>query len=284
MTPLRQPGSHAYVHGHSREEQTRLSDQASTLETLLHETVRYPPGSCVLEAGCGVGAQTAILLKNNPQTRFVSVDISAEAVLGARERAGEDGRERACFVRAEIGALPFPPESFDHIFVCFVLEHLADPVAALNHLRGRLRPGGTITVIEGDHGSTLTYPQSPDADRVVRCLVELQAEDGGDACIGRRLYPLLREAGFADIGVEALPVWVNAGTPHLIEGFTEQTFIAMIEGVRERALAAGMVTPGEWERGIAALRRTEEEDGTFTYTFFRAVAGDGEEPPGIAAG
>ncbi|WP_218133192.1 hypothetical protein [Methanofollis tationis] len=45
-----------------------------------------------------------------------------------------------------------------------------------------------------------------------------------------------------------------------------------------------MVTPGEWERGIAALRRTEEEDGTFTYTFFRAVAGDGEEPPGISAG
>jgi SAM-dependent methyltransferase len=270
------------VHGHSREEQTRLGDQAATLETLLHETVRYPPGSCVLEAGCGVGAQTVILMKNNPQTRFVSADISAEAVLRARDLTGKEGLERGCFVRADVGALPFPPHSFDHIFVCFVLEHLADPVATLGHLRGRIRPGGTITVIEGDHGSTLAHPQSPDADRVIRCLVELQAEDGGDACVGRRLYPLLREAGFDEIGVAALPVCVNAGTPRLIEGFTEQTFIAMIEGVRERALAAGMVTPEEWERGIAALRRTEEKDGTFTYTFFRAIAKEGGDRSGLS--
>lgn len=283
MTPPRQQGGHAYVHGHSREEQTRLSDQASTLEALLHEGVRYPPGSRVLEAGCGVGAQTVILLRNNPETSFVSVDISETAVLRARERVGREGERRACFLRAEIEALPFPPRSFDHIFVCFVLEHLTDPVAALRHLRTRLRPGGTITVIEGDHGSTLTHPQSPNADLVVRCLVELQAEDGGDACIGRRLYPLMRAAGFAGISVRAIPVCVNAGTPGLIKGFTEQTFIAMVEGVRERALAAGMVTPGEWERGIADLRRTEEEDGTFTYTFFRAVAGDGGDRPATPA-
>jgi len=272
MTSMRQPGGHAYVHGHSNEEQTRLRDQASTLEALLHETVRYPEDALVLEAGCGVGAQTAILLKNNPGTRFVSADISAEAVLRARGRAGAEGQKRVCFVRADIGELPFPPQSFDHIFVCFVLEHVTDPVATLCHLRSVLRPGGTITVIEGDHGSTLAHPQSPDIDRVVRCLVDLQAQDGGDACIGRRLYPLIREAGFSDVDVEALPVCVNAGTPDLIEGFTEQTFVAMIEGVRDRALDNGMVAPEEWERGIKALRRTKEEDGTFTYTFFRARA------------
>ena len=38
--------------------------------------------------------------------------------------------------------LPFDAESFDHVFVCFVLEHLADPVAALARLRRLLRPGG----------------------------------------------------------------------------------------------------------------------------------------------
>ncbi|WP_207419866.1 class I SAM-dependent methyltransferase [Roseomonas haemaphysalidis] len=55
--------------------------------------------------------------------------------------------------------MPFGDASFDHVFVCFVLEHLADPAAALGELQRVLRPGGSLTVIEGDHGSTLTPPQ-----------------------------------------------------------------------------------------------------------------------------
>ena len=51
-------------------------------------------------------------------------------------------------------------EPFDHVFVCFVLEHLARPVEALSILERLLRPGGTITLIEGDHGSTYFHPDS----------------------------------------------------------------------------------------------------------------------------
>ena len=58
------------------------------------------------------------------------------------------------FRQADIFALPFNAESFDHVFVCFVLEHLSRPVAALAIVKQMLRLGGTITVIEGDHGST----------------------------------------------------------------------------------------------------------------------------------
>ena len=56
--------------------------------------------------------------------------------------------------------MPSGPESFDHVFVCFVLEHLTRPAEALIILRRLLRPGGTITVIEGDHGSTYFHPES----------------------------------------------------------------------------------------------------------------------------
>ena len=60
--------------------------------------------------------------------------------------------------------MPFAPASFDHVFVCFVLEHLSRPAEALSSLKTVLKPGGSITVIEGDHGSassTLTA-QTPD--------------------------------------------------------------------------------------------------------------------------
>jgi trans-aconitate methyltransferase len=43
---------------------------------LLHHDTFYPADSRVLEAGCGVGAQTVILARNNPQARFTSIDAS----------------------------------------------------------------------------------------------------------------------------------------------------------------------------------------------------------------
>lgn len=55
-----------YVHGYSEREALRLTEQADTLEGLLHSDTIYPPGEKVLEAGCGIGAQTLILAKNNP--------------------------------------------------------------------------------------------------------------------------------------------------------------------------------------------------------------------------
>lgn len=75
--------------------------------------------------------------------------------------------------------MPYPRESFDHVFVCFVLEHLSQPIAALNVLKAMIVPGGTITVIEGDHGSAYFHPDSAAAQRAVQCQVELQRRAGG---------------------------------------------------------------------------------------------------------
>jgi hypothetical protein len=65
----------AYVHGYDPRENLRLQDQASTLVQLLHSDTAYPAGSSVLEAGCGVGAQTITLAANSPP-RMVYVDSS----------------------------------------------------------------------------------------------------------------------------------------------------------------------------------------------------------------
>jgi len=111
-----------YVHGYSEREALRLSEQAETLEKLLHHDTIYPPGAKVLEAGCGIGAQTVILAKNNPEAEITSVDISPESLEKARENVARDGIKNVRFLRANIFSLPFEDESFDHIFVCFVLE------------------------------------------------------------------------------------------------------------------------------------------------------------------
>lgn len=267
----------SYVHGYDSREAVRLQDQASTLADLLHADTRYPARHAVLEAGCGVGAQTVTLARNSPQALITSIDLSPASVAQTRDAVSAAGLGNVTVRRADIFDLPFADESFDHVFLCFVLEHLARPVEALRALKRVLKKGGSITAIEGDHGSTYFHPDSEPARRAVDCLVRLQARAGGNALIGRTLYPLLREAGFDAVRVSPRMVYVDAGRPGLVDGFTRKTFTAMVEGVRESAIAGGLASAADFDRGIADLYRTAETDGVFCYTFFKAVAVRGPE-------
>jgi SAM-dependent methyltransferase len=263
--------SDAYVHGYHLRESERLRDQAGTLVDLLHSDTSYPPGSIVLDAGCGVGAQTIPLARKSPGAWITSVDVSADSVKEAKAKADAANLINVELLQADIFAPPFAPESFDHIFVCFVLEHLSRPLAALTTLSGLLRVGGTITVIEGDHGSAYFYPESAAAREAIGCLVQLQRMGGGNAMIGRQLYPLVSEAGFDAVRVSPRMVYVDSSRPDLVEGFTRKTFTAMVAGVRDSAIGAGMTKPETFDAGVRALYRTAERDGVFCYTFFKAV-------------
>lgn len=263
--------SETYVHGYDERANTRLQDQHDALVDLLHADTSYPTGSAVLEAGCGVGAQTVTLATRSPGARFTSVDISADSLAEAKRRTGAAGLTNVNYARGDVFDLPFEPESFDHLFVCFLLEHLPRPVDALMALQRLIKPGGTVTVIEGDHGSTYFHPDSVAAQRAVQCQVDLQRAAGGDANIGRRVYPLMVDAGIEGVRVSPRMVYVDSSRPDLVDLFTLRTFTAMIEGVRERALAAGLADAAAFDAGIRDLRRTAEADGVFCYTFFKGV-------------
>ena len=264
-------GERPYVHGYDARESERLRAQASSVLDLLHGDLSYPPGSRVLEVGCGTGAQTITLARNSPKARFIAFDRSADSLVRAKTRVAADGLDNVEFIHADLSSMPFDPASFDHVFVCFVLEHLPNPVDALVLLRRLLKPGGTITAFEGDHGATIFHPDSDLAYRAINCQVELQRRAGGNAMIGRQLFPLLVQAGYRAVHVSPRMVYVDSSRPELVDGFTRNTFIAMVEGVRVAAIEAGIMGAAVFDAGIRALYRTAEDDGVFCYTFFRAT-------------
>lgn len=262
-----------YVHGYSGRESQRLIEQSSILEKLLHTDTRYPPGSSVLEAGCGVGAQTVILTKNSPKAQFLSIDISAESLKKAQDNVRNRDIHNVAFRQADIHRLPFKGGRFDAIFVCFVLEHLSDPHRVLPELKRVLKPGGEITVIEGDHGSCFWHPETEASLKVWSCMIRAQAIHGHDANIGRRIVPLLHHAGFKVLG--SAPKWVYGDLKHpeLLDGMVNQIIVPMVQTARTRSLDTGWIDEATWNEGIKDLEVSGVlPGGTFFYTWFKATA------------
>ncbi len=263
----------AYVHGYSEREMQRLYEQAEILEDILHSGTAFPAGTSVLEAGCGVGAQTRLLVKRSPEAVFTCIDVSEKSLATANRLKEQAGFSNVTFRREDITRLSFADEAFDHVFVCFVLEHLDAPVAALKELRRVLRTGGTITAIEGDHGSCFWHPETSESIAAWNGLITAQRNIGHDPNIGRRLTPLLTEAGFKLQTCE--PAWLYADRlkPALRDGMVDHIIVPMVQSAERQILSDKLVPKEVYKRGIADLSHVDQiEQGTFFYTWFKAVA------------
>lgn len=263
----------AYIHGYSERETRRLYEQSEILESILHDGTAYPAGAHVLEAGCGVGGQTRLLVKRNPGVRFRCVDISEESLALAKQLKTRPGFEQVTFEQRNICDLGFGDETFDHGFICFVLEHLNDPVAALTEIKRVLKPGGTLTCIEGDHGSCFWHPETIESLAAWEGLITAQRDQGHDPNIGRRLTPLLTEAGF-DIQYTR-PAWLYADrlTPALRDGMVNHIIVPMVLSAQSWIFEHQLVGEDVFTKGIRDLENVDQiEAGTFFYTWFKSLA------------
>ncbi len=262
-----------YVHGYSQREAQRLAEQSLILEPVLHKGTEYGDDERVLEAGCGVGAQTEILARRSPGACFVSVDISDSSLAKARARIDAGGLTNITFEQADLANLRYPENSFDHVFLCFVLEHTASPVAILTELKRVLKRGGSLTVIEGDHGSAFWRPETVDSRRVWQCLIHSQARLGHNSLVGRDLSTLLGDAGYE---IRTLvPAWIYADDrdPVYLDDIVSAIMVPMVESARDQSLALGLADDKSWSRGIDEFAASGRlPDGMFFYTWFKAVA------------
>jgi ubiquinone/menaquinone biosynthesis C-methylase UbiE len=264
---------HRYVHGYSERETQRLREQSNIIEELFHHDTVYPAGSRVLEVGCGVGAQTIILAGRNPDAEFLSIDISEQSLEKAAELIRQKNISNVRFQCGTIFDLPFQKDSFDHVFICFVLEHLNDPVKALVEGKRVLKTGGTVTVIEGDHGSFFWHPQTEAGLKVWNCLIIAQQRLGHDPLIGRKLFPLLCKAGFTVEKTYPRPVYGDGLSMNLMGESINKIMIPMLESVKSQALKLKLIEEKVWEQGIKDLYEASiSKEGSFYYSWFKAVA------------
>jgi|SRR6476661_6646067 SAM-dependent methyltransferase len=101
-------------------------------------------GKRVLEIGCGLGTDGAQFAKGGAD--YVGADLTEAAVDLARRNFSTRGLEGE-FVVTNAEELPFPPDSFDHVYSFGVIHHTPAPPAVVAEILRVLKPGGTLTVM-----------------------------------------------------------------------------------------------------------------------------------------
>ncbi|WP_428836342.1 class I SAM-dependent methyltransferase [Streptomyces carpaticus] len=109
---------------------------------------RWAPGepSAVLDVGCGTGSLSLLLAAAGH--RVTGVDLSPEMIRRARAKLTAAGLP-GTFLVGDAASPPLRDEKFDMVLARHLLWTLPDPEAALREWVARLRPGGTLLLVEG---------------------------------------------------------------------------------------------------------------------------------------
>ncbi len=231
-----------YIHGYSTVEQDRLRRQAELTEFVIYQDVNFSQTEHLLEVGCGVGAQTQILLRRFPHLKITCIDINDEQLQAARETLGQLDYARDRFEIHKMNAekMTFAENTFGGAFICWVMEHMPNPMRVLGEVRRVLKPGSRIVISEVMNFSYFLDPYCPAIWKFWMAFNDYQYDRSGDPFVGVKLGNFLRDAGYTDVRTNVKLMYADKREPELREKLLRDREELMLSAVDE-LLRAGQV-------------------------------------------
>ncbi|HSP60079.1 MAG TPA: methyltransferase domain-containing protein, partial [Ornithinimicrobium sp.] len=146
------------------------------------------PGDTLLDVGCGPGTITRELADLvGPAGSVLGIDNAAEAVDAARADGAAARHDNLRYEVQDLSGLDLPDDSFDVVHAHQVLQHLADPVAAIREMARVTRPGGLLALRDADYAAMTWHPQPPAMDDWLALYRTVARGNGAEPDAGRRL-------------------------------------------------------------------------------------------------
>lgn len=260
-----------YMHGH-HSSVLRSHSWRTAENSAAYLIPHLKTGLEVLDIGSGPGTITLDLGRLVAPGRVVGIDTSDQVVANANGLARDNGLRNVVFQTGDAYALEFPDASFDVVHAHQVLQHLADPVAALREFRRVLRPGGIVAARDADFGATVWHPALPGLSEWLRVYEDVARGGGGEPFGGRHLKAWALEAGFGEV-ISSANVWCFASDAERewwgsswAERATESDFAALAIENGHATVAGLNEIAADWRRWAAAA------DGWFSMTHGEMIA------------
>ncbi len=260
-----------YLHGFTKKEQDRLIHQAQFLENWIYEGVDLKKCKNLLEVGCGVGAQSKILLKRFPKIHIDGVDFSEDQLNVANSLLKKEVGRRVELHHQDAQTLTLN-KKFDAAFLCWFLEHVPQPELALKSVRKHLRPGAKIYCTEVFNHTLFLEPYSPSFLKYWSEFNDFQWTIKGHPFVGGQLGHLLKGAGYKKINVEFRSFHFDSRDILKRNKFVDYFFQILLSAAPV-LLQTKRVTPELIEEMKAEVLKTKSlKEGVFYYTYARGIA------------
>ncbi len=187
-------GEHRYTHGHA-ESVLRSHRWRTAANSAAYLLPQLRQGQSLLDVGSGPGTITADLAEIVAPGRVTALEVTADAAALTRAELDRRGVPGAAVEVGDVHRLPFADGTFDVVHAHQVLQHVADPVLALQEMARVARPGGLVAVRDSDYHGFVWSPASPALDRWLELYDAVARDNGGEPDAGRLLLSWAQRAG-----------------------------------------------------------------------------------------
>lgn len=259
-----------YTHGHHPSVVAQHARRRAEVEAWFL-LPRLRSGQRLLDVGCGPGTVTSGLARAVAPGLVTGLDAAPDVLATAREHAAETGLANLEFVEGDVYALDYPDDTFDIVYANQLLQHLSDPVAALQEMHRVLRPGGLLGVRDADYATMQPYPKFPEFERWNALYHQVAYANNAEPDAGRVLPSWARAAGFAQIEThpnvvllegEEARIWGEAWSQRILHS-----------AVADQALEYGLASQAELDTLSAAwLRWSAQPEALFMFIQIAVLA------------
>jgi ubiquinone/menaquinone biosynthesis C-methylase UbiE len=255
-----------YIHGTTPQEQQRLAALGELTDDAFVRFLRFEPNHSILDVGSGLGNLARRVAALVPRGEVLGIEQSPDQLARATSNL-----PNLHFFQGDAHALPFPAGRYDVVYCRYLLEHVREPLTVLREMRRVLKPGGQVFLQENNILINDTDPECPCFDHIWQQFAKLQERLGGDALIGKKLFRLLRQAGFDQIELSIQPEFHHFGSPVYRPWL--DNLIGNIRSGQARLVAEGLADKTDIEAAVEEFERLKENPlGSAFFYWNRASA------------